>query len=371
MMTNNQILFLQLIKVGLWGDKECDSLVEIVKQGGFDWEKVMELASQQASIGIVTDALVKLPAEMRPSKALYLNAVAMTGDIEKLNKKMNDFAPVLLDKLKGKGVEALLLKGQGVALCYPNPLHRMSGDIDLLIYYPEQFMKAGELMKRIATSYDWDGESQHAEFEAMGFVIELHGRYGFSINKKVTELLSYWNYERILSFDELRHRTVNGLILPEPQFDAIFIFAHMLNHFMTGGVGLRQIADWMMFLNTYYDDIDMKELKYDLDLLGLNKFWKTFGAMVVSLLGFPQDKMPFYDKRYEKKAGTLIKAIFKTGNFGTLQKEKQLSNDTNRWLKKVHTAFGQLPVYWRAGRLFPLEAIYCFFKYSKEQLTGR
>ena len=64
-------------------------------------------------------------------------------------------------------------------------------------------------------------------------------------------------------------------------------------------------------------------------------------------------------------------AIFKTGNFGALQKAKQLSMDTNKWVKKLHTAFGQFPVYWRVGKIFPAEAVYCFLKYSKWQIFGR
>lgn len=363
-MTNHQIVFLQLIKVGLWGERHLPSLIETVRKGGFDWEQVMELAQEQTSVGIVVDALIRLPQELKPSKVVYFNAVAMVSDIEKENKKMNEFAPVLMSKLKGKGIEALLLKGQGVAQCYPYPLHRQSGDIDLLIPDGEQFLRACQLMKLISQSWDWDEKSQHAEFDAMGFVIELHGKYGFTICKKVTRHLWQWNEKRLARMEK------NGLVLPTPQFDAIFIFSHMLNHYMTGGVGLRQIADWMMLMNVYADSIDKAILQEDLELLGLTKFWKAFASLAVVLLGFPQDKMPLYDAKNDKNVAVLMDSIFKTGNFGALQKAEQLSQDANKWVKKVHTAFGQLPVYGRAGRLFPLESMYCFYRYSKSTLLG-
>ena len=377
-MTQNQFVFLQLIKVGLWGERHLPSLIEAVQKGGFVWEDVIDLAQQQASVGVVVDALTKLPQELKPSKVIYFNIVALVSDIEKENQKMNDFAPVLMGKLKGKGIDSLLLKGQGVALCYPKPLHRQSGDIDLLIPDEAQFMKAGKLMKLISDSWDWDENSQHAEFEAMGFVIELHGKYGFTICPKTTRNLLAWNEKR-LSFvkdseevkdDAHAKRSVNGLILPSIQFDAVFIFAHMLNHFMTGGVGLRQISDWMMLMNTYAEKIDLAMLEEDLRFLGMTKFWKAFASLAVVLLGFPKGKMPLYDAQYDKKVAVLMDAIFKTGNFGTLQKEEQLSGEVNKWVKKVHTAFGQIPVYWRAGKLFPSESLYCFYRYSRNTLLG-
>lgn len=372
-MTNEQLAFLQLVKVGLWGEKHLNSLEEMCRWGHLDWTEIMEIASQQASIGIVTDALTKLPLDLRPSKVIYFNAISQTGEIEKANKKMNEFAPVLMGKLKEKGIESVLLKGQGVALCYPQPLHRQSGDIDLLIDDEEQFQRGCELMKRISTSSDINRRGSHAEFTAMGFVIELHGQYGFSICKKVTRNLRAWNDMRLKA--EARSgspaeklRTLNGLVLPSVQFDAIFIFAHMLNHFMTGGVGLRQISDWMMFVHAHADEMDIQLLESDLKMLGLTKFWQAFGALAVVLLGFPQDKMPLYNKVWDVKVGKLMDSVFKTGNFGALQKAEQLSNDTNKWVKKIHTAFGQLPVYWRVGKVFPREAVYCFFKYSRSQL---
>ena len=65
-------------------------------------------------------------------------------------------------------------------------------------------------------------------------------------------------------------------------------------------------------------------------------------------------------------------AILFTGSmsaFSSLQKKKQLDpSSTNKWVKKVHTAFGELPVFFRSARLFPRDAVYCFFKYAKGQL---
>lgn len=369
-MTDIQKVFLLLIRLGLWEKKQGglsqDDIRLLDKMKDEEWDAVMDLANLQTSMGIVTDALTFLPAELRPSKKIYLNAISQTSDIEDANKRMNDFALVLMEKLKQKDVNSRLLKGQGVAMCYFRPYHRQSGDIDLLILDDQQFLKGCRLMEIISNSSKWDEKSSHAEFQAMGFVVELHGKYSFIINRKVTDRLIEWNAKR-----NQEVRVEQGLILPSLQFDAVFIFTHMLNHFMTGGVGLRQISDWMMFVNAYFDKLDMKVLEDDLNFLGIMKFWQAFASLAVMQLGFPEKKMPFYDARWNRKADTLMDAIFKTGNFGALQKAKQLSKDTNKWVKKLHTAFGQFPVYWRVGKIFPAEAVYCFLKYSKWQIFGR
>ena len=116
--------------------------------------------------------------------------------------------------------------------------------------------------------------------------------------------------------------------------------------------------------------IDVEVLKSDLEFLGLMKFWKYFAALAVDFLGCPKDRMPFYEDNLRKKGELLLDSIFKTGNFGTLQKEKQMSMGSNTWVKKIDTAMGQLPVYWRTGKLFPKESVYCFLCYARDTLKG-
>ena len=150
-MTDIQKVFLLLIRLGLWEKKQGglsqDDIRLLEKMKDEEWDAVMDLANLQTSMGIVTDALTFLPAELRPSKKIYLNAISQTSDIEDANKRMNDFALVLMEKLKQKDVNSRLLKGQGVAMCYLRPFHRQSGDIDLLILDDQQFLKGCRLME--------------------------------------------------------------------------------------------------------------------------------------------------------------------------------------------------------------------------------
>ena len=160
-------------------------------------------------------------------------------------------------------------------------------------------------------------------------------------------------------------------MLPPVQFDVIFIFAHMLGHYMgAGGVGLRRVSDWMMFLNRHFEEIDLQELEDDLNFLGIRRYWEVFGAMAVGYLGFPKEKMPLYDDKNTKKGRMVLENIFKTGNFGALQKQDQLKGDANPVLKKIVTFVGQVPVYARNLRVFPKDTLWCFRQFIASALSG-
>lgn len=113
---------IELIRCGLWNFTSDSQLFK----DNVDWNRIVNLARQQTMVGVMTEAMVKLPPALRPPKPIYFNAIATTSEIEKENKRMNAFASLLMGELRKKGVDSLLLKGQGVGQCYPNPLHRQS-----------------------------------------------------------------------------------------------------------------------------------------------------------------------------------------------------------------------------------------------------
>ena len=381
MLLLSENLLVLMLKCSLWNrEEDFHTLEQLIgeQEGRVDWERVVNLAMEQTVLGHATEAITCLPKNLRPEKSMYFSLVSQVSDIEKRNRQMSRFAYILMDNLKRKGCHALLLKGQGVGRNYRNPLHRQPGDIDLLLIDNDEYEHAKELLSKIAESEgDENKERQHSDFVVKGFVVEVHGHFQFLICRECTDHLSSWTRERLLappiSVNLMNCSEIDEdekVKLPPVQFDVVFIFAHMLNHFMTGGVGLRQICDCMMFLHNNYEVIDKDILKEDLEQLGLTKFWKVYAAMAVDFLGYPKEKMPFYDANLKRKGEMMLENVFKTGNFGAIQKKSQLSSDTNKWLKKIVTCWGQIPVYWRAGKLFPKESLYCFYHYSRRVLAA-
>jgi len=365
----NYQIFLELLRAGLWGVSPDLSLFDTT----IEWGKVLEVGQEQTVVGVLTDGIAMLPNEMRGERRVVMPFFARTMELEDENRKMNRFAPFLMTQLEKKGVKSILLKGQGVAMCYRQPLHRVVGDIDLLVPDAEQYQRARQLMMKIAeVTEDEDEGRKHSAFVYKGMTIEIHGDFRFSINKQCKHNIRKWKEMRLV--ETTRHideGDLKGATLPSVQFDAVFIFAHLLGHYMgAGGVGLRQVSDWMMFVNRYHQEIDKDVLVDDLNLLGIRQYWEVFGAMAVDYLGFPKERMPLYDSRNSKKGKIVLMNIFKTGNFGAKQKKWQLKEGSNTMLKKVVTFCGQIPVYSRNLRLFPKDTLWCFSNFVRSAMGG-
>lgn len=362
-MNKSKTIFLELLRDGLWG-KDLDMSLDWKNA---DWARVTRLMRTQTVVGVAMDAMVKLPVALRPEKKVFYNLILTVKKIEEKNKEMNHTVPVLMSGLREQGCHALLLKGQGASMNYPNPLHRSSGDIDLFVGFDDDvYNKTLDVLTAMnVTLHDNNAKRKHADLQLGDIVVEVHGSLGTSICKTCDANMRAWAESVLSDENQVFHSKRGDIVLPPYNFDALFIFVHLLNHYMQGGVGLRQVCDWMMYMYKNYDKIDADRLKKDVEFLGIEKFWGLFASMAVKFIGYPEGMMPMYDASWNDKCEGVLSHIFKTGNFGAKQKEKHLSAEANVVLKKFVTFCGQIPVYADSMRLFPRETVYCFGKFFK------
>ncbi len=126
-LDNNQQAFFELLRAGLL-EKEA----RLAHFNTIDYSAILELAEEQSIVGLVTAGMehvtdVKVPQEW------LLQFIGETLQIEQQNKEMNAFVAKLIELLRKQDVYTLLVKGQGIALCYERPLWRASGDVDLFL----------------------------------------------------------------------------------------------------------------------------------------------------------------------------------------------------------------------------------------------
>jgi hypothetical protein len=151
------------------------------------------------------------------------------------------------------------------------------------------------------------------------YVIELHGSLhsGLSsrIDRNIDDIQSHlfcegsvrsWQNDETLIF------------LPSVRNDVLLIFAHILQHFFRGGIGLRQVCDWCRLMWKYHKEVDARLLEKRLYKMGLMTEWRTFAALAVEMLGMPVETMPLYSpqKKWSRKAWKTLLFIMETGNFG-------------------------------------------------------
>lgn len=350
---------LELVKAGLWNIPVNNRLFD----GVVDWNELLALSDQQTVTGIITDAIATLPEDKRPPKSIYFLFLKRTEGIEKENKEMYQTIPSMVNYFSDKDIRVLLLKGQGVGLCYRNPYRRTTGDVDFYAGLKEgDYGQAKGAFEELGIRLIEEvPQKKHAEYSVDGIKVELHGNIRFTISKQFDGRFEDWMDECLKqeSFVVKKAGEDNKIFLPPYRFDAVFIFAHALNHYMTSGLGLRQLCDWMCYLKKNHDKINKEELVKDLEYLGLTKFWKHFAAIAVEKLGMEKGMMPLYEEKYNVYQDKILSHIFSTGNFGYLQRKKQNNNDFKLW-KKLKTFYGQLFLYWDNFWMFPKETWYCF-----------
>ena len=148
----NQHAFFELLRTGLWSDGNPDIRID----GTTDWEEVYQLAQEQSVQGLVLQGIewfknhnLNADLDLNIPQILLLKWIGEVQVIEQQNKEMNAFVVELIEKLREKDADALLVKGQGVAQCYEKPLWRCSGDVDLFLSDSNY-----EIAKRVLVTQD-------------------------------------------------------------------------------------------------------------------------------------------------------------------------------------------------------------------------
>ena len=280
--------------------------------------QVYSISVKQSVVGLLAAGLDHLkdnrfiPHEVMP----FMNTILT---LEQRNLAMNVFIRDFYCKLKKKDINPILVKGQGIALCYDKPLWRASGDIDLLLD-PIGFEKAVPIVTLMSDSF---GEIRHkTKHLAMTFgpwEVELHGTLRSQLGRRVDKVLDEVQRD---TFDKRNIRIWhNGdavISLPEPNNDVFFVFTHILQHFFRGGIGLRQLCDWCRLLWTFKNSLNINLLESRLRSAGLMTEWKAFAYLAVNDLGLEEKAIPFYSSSlsWQWRSKKILSYILQTGNMG-------------------------------------------------------
>ena len=313
-----------MLRAGLWGDQGAVQEFKSSRvQDSVDWETVYQLAQEQSVQGLVLQGIEELRAkniELSVPRVLLLQWIGEVQGIEQRNKDMNVFIADLIERLRKADIYAILVKGQGIALCYEKPLWRACGDVDLL-FSDSNYQKASKFLTEKASSVDEENPyNRHLAMTIDGWSVELHGTLRGSIMRIDRVIDDVQN--DVFCGGNVRSWDNGGtqVFLPSPDNDVIFVFTHILQHFFFEGIGLRQICDWCRLLYTYNESLNHKLLESRLLKAGIMTEWKAFGAFAVEYLGMPVEAMPFLEsskvQKFKRKADRIFEFVMESGNFG-------------------------------------------------------
>ena len=360
--------FFALLRSGLWN--EVPERAPFA--GGVDWESLYRLSFAQTVVPLLTDGINRLPQEFlpmgRPERLDPFLADLMAT--AKRNRTLDAFIPKLFHALDG--IPTVLVKGQSLAQDYPDPERRQPGDIDLLLLPSSYEAAKAVLLPKATKVLEEEGAIWHQGMRFHSVEVEIHGSISTLMSRKLDRKLAALLEEQFQagSFPTV---SIGGADIPVPEagFNAVYIFVHMLQHYWSGGVGLRQLIDWMTFVSVHKREIHPVILEKRLEDLGLLHVWEVFTGFAQEYLGCPEEKLPLAATPDAGKDARIWRYIRRCGNFG---KNVDRTRKQRPYLVRKLHSFCRLVVADRLRHfpIFPKESIRFFlgaFGYGLQRLA--
>ena len=329
-----------------------------------DWTAVFTEARNHVVTALVTKALpAALPQEQQKPwrSAVFAQIASYTRYVYWQDRLCGLFS--------ARKLPVAVLKGSAAAIYYPQPSLRAMGDIDIIVA-PQHFEAARELLLENGYTLTEQDDGRHIGLEKNGLKIELHHR--FSHREDDIEAYIRTGMEDICSAAIDGHsfpmlpRLANGIVLLE----------HLRSHLKTGA-GLRQLIDWMEFVERELDDTCWRDefsavlKKEKMDTLAI-----TATRACQKYLGL-RESLCWCRSADDELCDTLMENLLGAGNFG---RKRGIGRD----FEKVSASINRLgffrylqiagEVNWKAlkkhPQLRPFAGVYQFFRYIQQGLTS-
>lgn len=195
-----------------------------------------------------------------------------------------------------EGIKTYGLKGWALSTYYPKPELRECGDFDC--YLGADFAKGNEIAIANGAQFD-PHDYRHSHIYYKGLTIENH-RYFLPIrgndrNKRLEQ------YLQAVIPSEKRIENSN-VYYPSPQFHALFIILHMLQHFLHENITLRHMLDWTYFVNAEKENINWREFNVKCEEAGATRFVEALNHICTQHMGLDLNSTLLKaDSRYADK----------------------------------------------------------------------
>ncbi len=198
-----------------------------------------------------------------------------------------------------------VLKGTSAAQYYPYPQYRAQGDIDIITRKDDfdiacdMLLQGGYIEKK---ETDNEERGRHRQFIKNGIVVEVHLFFA-SMN----------DLDNAKAFDELIIQNITTTHVLPDLINGLVLIEHINQH-LEDGIGLRQIIDWMMFVDKCLSDEQWPQFQKMVDRVGLEKLSIVTTRMCELYLGLPNRN--WCRTAEEKLCSDLMEYIMACGNFG-------------------------------------------------------
>lgn len=370
-------LFIDLIRVSV-GSASCLSSTP----SDSEWEALYDLSKKQSLVGVCFAGVRALQKQHQgPPELLYLKWMGMAAKVQQRNDLMNQRCVEVQQRLNDDGFKSVILKGQGVALYYPDNLRplRQSGDID--VWMEGGRKKVIDYVQKISPTKEIREIHAHLDLYA-DTDVEAHFSPGYIRNFKLNKNLQKFFSEMsgICFSNKVRFVEGMSLVVPTTGFNVIHQLAHLHVHLMGGGVGLRQLMDFYYVLKAYVlsHDVPREKIQIAISDIGMDKFcgavmWLlayVFDGANVSTANW-RDVCPWMITCPRIDDGMfLLNEILIFGNFGKYDKRFKTSMDDNLIKRFVYPMVRNIKLQRFAPLDWLMSPIWRLYYYSWRKVNG-
>lgn len=264
--------------------------------------------------------------------------------------------------LKMVDIPVVVLKGTAAGIYYPYPFLRTYGDIDLLVH-PENYKKAiGILLEKGYVQRGKIGR-YHTAFEENSFTIELHqSPPDLDDIKEGKFILEYL----LAGMDDIQTAVIaqprcEFPMLPWKQ-NGLELIWHIREH-LYSGLGLRQIIDWMFFVNRHLDDKAFFDYKEILQKSGLLVLAQNVTRMCQLYLGLTE-VITWCSDADDSVCAELMKFIFEQGDLGHKRRNDKVTRILTRYNTPISFFRGLQKkglIQWKAAKKYAVLRPFAWF----------
>lgn len=272
---------LEVIRAAMWGNKTDTAITDAVYEE-------LERHTVSSLAGNVLSELNISPELKSRWKRSVLKTLAHTNHYKYIQSNLPLTVPYVI------------LKGTAAAQYYPYPEYRTMGDIDIMTRREDYDTAYRQLTD---DGYYLDNEIyKERVLRKKDTVVEIHRQFA-----------SFNDAEKAKTVDDLILHNINpSHVLPD-MVNGLVLLGHINQH-MEGGLGLRQIIDWMMFVNQCLPDEQWPAFHELVNRVGLDKLAITTTRMCEMYLGLPGRS--WSADADEALCTQLMDYVMACGNFG-------------------------------------------------------
>ena len=357
-MTGVQDLFLKILTASLHGSRLSGE--EIGENFWQVWQEMKKIARQQAVSPLIYDYLLSWESGRMPEQEQqYLKQQEFVTAM--MYYQMVNFVFMVLELLQKQKIQGCILKGVGMAGYYPREELRKAGDVDLYIPVPEEFEAFCKTLKENGFEREKSVTDHHRTYyyvsDGVKFELEVHikpinTQENAAFNKEVDQIFAPFAAGQGKEFSKAE--IINGGVLP-PEENAFYLLLHMLQHMLSGGMGVRLLCDWVLFWEK--EKISSEELLSMVRQCKIEGFYYLVTGICVEYLGLPMECVPWMEGRMPEKERMerLLEDMFLGGEFGECDSSRMLAVEDRKlgYFKELHRQMllrfhraGKVPLFW-------------------------